>query len=82
MLWDRENCVSVYSWEEKISSKYELNRHSDKVNSCFFTPNSAKVVTASRDRSILIWDATTSGQLLTDLSGQKDAVCSCFLFFL
>lgn len=57
-----------------------MSKHTDKITSCFFTPNSAKLVTASRDKSILIWDASLSGQLLTDLSGQKDAVC--FSYFI
>lgn len=67
----------VYRWEDIIETQFEMNKHTDKITSCFFTPNSAKLVTASRDRSILIWDASLSGQLLTDLSGQNDSIRFC-----
>jgi len=74
-LWDREQSVAVYQWEESISPKYEMNKHSEAITTCIFSPNSGKLLTSSRDRSILIWDCALSGQLLADLNAQIDAVC-------
>lgn len=52
-----------------------MNKHSEAITTCIFSPNSGKLLTSSRDRSILIWDCALSGQLLADLNAQIDAVC-------
>ena len=67
----------MYSWEEKVEVKFQLNRHKDKITSLAFSSNSARLVSSSRDRSQLVWDVLLSGHLLSDLSGQKDAVRHC-----
>ncbi len=52
-----------------------LQGHQDRVWSAAFSPDGAKVVTASSDRSARLWDAA-SGQELAVLQGHEDRVWS------
>jgi WD40 repeat protein len=49
--------------------------HSDSVTSAVFSPDGKRIASASGDRTVKIWDATT-GKLLATLSGHSDSVIS------
>ncbi len=53
-----------------------IQRHSAEVHGCVFTPESRRVLTASLDRDLRLWDAT-SGQLLKLLKGHTGGVNRC-----
>ena len=55
-----------------------LGEHSDIVNSVVVTPNNKKLLSASTDRSIRIWDFT-NGKLLSTMRDHADAVFSISL---
>ena len=52
-----------------------LQGHEAEVRSAAFSPDGAKVVTASDDRTARLWDAV-SGQELAVLQGHEDWVWS------
>ncbi|HET7538453.1 MAG TPA: WD40 repeat domain-containing protein [Polyangiaceae bacterium] len=49
--------------------------HADALSTAEFSPDGARVVTASWDRTARVWQTTTS-KLLAELSGHSDAVMS------
>ncbi len=49
--------------------------HTDRVTSSSFNPNGSQIVSASKDRSVRIWDATTGAQLGV-LEGHRASVNS------
>ncbi|KAI9770859.1 MAG: hypothetical protein M1839_003022 [Geoglossum umbratile] len=55
-----------------------LEGHSDRVNSVAFSYDSARLASASRDRTVKIWDAS-SGECLQTLKGHSDWVHSVAL---
>ena len=52
-----------------------LTGHDGKVMSAAYSPDGARIVTASWDRTAKVWDAKT-GQELTTLKGHEDRVMS------
>src|SRR5205814_4181678 len=52
-----------------------LEGHSDSVNSVVFSSDGQRLASASRDRTIKIWDAA-SGQCLETLEGHSNSVNS------
>src|SRR5204862_76799 len=52
-----------------------LEGHSDPVRSVAFSPDSARLASASSDRTVKIWDAG-SGECLQTLEGHSDPVSS------
>ena len=53
----------------------ELKGHGDAVKSAAFSPDGARIVTASSDGTARVWDAA-SGEMLRELKGHGDAVKS------
>jgi WD40 repeat protein len=49
--------------------------HEDAVRSAAFSPDGARIVTASEDRTVRLWDATT-GQEIIALRGHQEWVPS------
>ena len=56
--------------------KRTLSGHCSRVNSCSFSPDGARVVSGSEDKTLKIWDAAT-GDLISNLVGHIDSVRSC-----
>ena len=50
--------------------------HTDRVNSLAWSPNGERIVSASDDRALRIWEART-GKVLTTLSGHSRPVRTC-----
>ncbi|MEH2047800.1 nSTAND1 domain-containing NTPase, partial [Nostoc sp.] len=64
--------------EKKENRAIEVNTlegHSDSVISVAYSPNGQQLASASRDKTIKIWDVS-SGQLLKTLTGHSDSVIS------
>ncbi|MEH1966025.1 WD40 repeat domain-containing protein [Nostoc sp.] len=62
--------------EPKENRAIEVNTlegHSDEVNSVAYSPNGQQLASASTDKTIKIWDAS-SGQLLKTLTGHSNRV--------
>jgi WD40 repeat protein len=53
----------------------ELQGHVDAVISAAFSPDGARIVTASNDQTARVWDAS-SGEMLRELKGHRDNVQS------
>src|SRR5664279_1778676 len=49
-----------------------LTGHTDNVNSCAFSPDGRRIVSASRDNTLKIWDAESGAELAT-LTGHNCA---------
>jgi WD40 repeat protein len=63
----------------KIEKTYEittLNGHSDAVFSCAFSPDNNWIVSASRDKTLKIWNAKTFKEVFS-LAGHSGLVCAC-----
>ena len=52
-----------------------LTGHSDEVMSAFYSPDGQRIITASHDQTIKIWDTKTGKEILT-LVGHDNAVTS------
>jgi WD40 repeat protein/DNA polymerase III delta prime subunit/UDP-2,3-diacylglucosamine pyrophosphatase LpxH len=61
--------------EDKFRPGRRLEGHTDQVHSVAFSPNGEKVVSASFDREIRIWDVNT-GECLNVLEGHTDQILS------
>jgi WD domain, G-beta repeat len=57
------------------AERLRLVGHQDQVSSAAFSPDGARIVTASLDRTARLWDATT-GQEIIALRGHEDQVSS------
>lgn len=53
-----------------------LAAHSMSVNTCAFSPDGRRLVSASADDTLKIWDAQTGEELLT-LAGHSDCLTAC-----
>jgi dipeptidyl aminopeptidase/acylaminoacyl peptidase len=51
-------------WDAATGKDVSILRHQDEVMSAAFSPDGARVVTASADRTARVWDAKT-GELIT-----------------
>jgi WD40 repeat protein/tetratricopeptide (TPR) repeat protein len=64
-------------WTNKRQSRspalMTLTGHTGAVNACFFSPDGARIISASSDGTLKIWDAT-SGAALISLGAHRDAV--------
>ncbi|WP_437282534.1 AAA family ATPase [Sorangium sp. So ce375] len=65
--------VRMWTGEERT-----LYGHSDKVNACALSPNGLRIVSASGDTTLKIWDLAT-GKLLSTLEGHSTRVRTCAL---
>ena len=64
-------------WRHLISKdRAVLEGHDDEVACCAFSPDGARVVTASSDETARIWDAET-GAVLRTLEGHDGTVRCC-----
>ena len=65
----------------EVKKEISLEGHTDTVNSCAWSPDSSKVLTASDDKTARIWDAAShqilEGQTLFTLEGHTDLVMGC-----
>lgn len=69
-------------WVNKLQSRSAcravLIGHTHEVSACAFSPDGTRIVSASRDRTIKVWDAPL-GQELATLIGHTDVVTACAL---
>lgn len=56
-----------------------LAGHTESVNACAFSPDGSRVVSASYDNTLKLWDAQTGAELAT-FAGHKNGVTACALF--
>ncbi len=67
-----------YALEDAVANQRErmvLRGHTDAVNSAAFSPDGRRLVSASSDKTVRIWDATSGAQLAV-LHGHGDVVNS------
>ena len=62
--------------QKKSSCLLTLNKHTDSVNACSFSPDGKMIVSASSDKTLRIWDAET-GEEIKVLRGHNDSVNAC-----
>ncbi|MBR8840754.1 MAG: PD40 domain-containing protein [Stigonema ocellatum SAG 48.90 = DSM 106950] len=66
--------VALEQVETELKEHNRLAGHSDVVNSVVFSPDGKTIATASRDKTVKLWNL--SGQLLHTLQGHSDEVYS------
>jgi WD40 repeat protein len=67
----------AWLWDaETLTLLKRLAGHADRVISFAFSPDSARVLTASADKTLKVWDVTT-GALQATLKGHTGEVVSC-----
>ncbi|MGQ0626647.1 MAG: protein kinase domain-containing protein, partial [Phycisphaerales bacterium] len=66
-----------WRWLNAIAdtSLFELKGHNDRVFSAAFSPDGTRLVTASGDKTVRVWD-TSTGSSLAELKGHSDTVFS------
>ncbi len=64
--------------EIDFRDKFVLRGHTSTVGSAAFSPDGRRIVTASWDDTIRIWDAVTGQQLLQLGAGGVEAASACF----
>ncbi|KIJ05887.1 hypothetical protein PAXINDRAFT_140991, partial [Paxillus involutus ATCC 200175] len=68
-IWNAATCDKVLV----------LKGHTDRVRSLAFSPDSARLVSGSRDKTLIVWSTTTGERLLGPLIGHTNTVgCACF----
>jgi WD40 repeat protein len=56
----------VHVWEvESGRLTHTLSSHSDFIETVGFSPDGRRIVSASRDRSLMVWDSTTGRRIAT-----------------
>jgi WD40 repeat protein len=65
---------AVYSTRKRPFYTFDLNGHTNWVNSAVFSPEGKQILTASRDNTAKLWDL--QGNLLADFKGHTNAVIS------
>jgi WD40 repeat protein len=64
IIWDAEvGANKEIIWDEEEKEVKILEGHTQSINFVAFSPDSKKVVTASRDNTAIIWDAATGGEM-------------------
>jgi WD40 repeat protein len=58
------------------SLRQVLTGHIDEVDTCAFSPDGQLILSASRDKTLRLWDVA-SGQTVHELTGHTDAVEAC-----
>lgn len=78
-LWTVPNVQSdecliraIQLWPNNVGRTLDL-KHLAEVNSAFFNSDGSQVITASKDRSVIIWNAN-SGRIIHILQGHTDEV--------
>lgn len=78
-LWTVPNVQSdecliraIQLWPNNVGRTLDL-RHLAEVNSAFFNSDGSQVITASKDKSVIIWNAN-SGRIIHNLQGHSDEV--------
>ncbi len=82
-ILDREEIKFKKPWLKLISRPAEssayirtLTGHTGSVNACKFSPDGKKIVSASNDKTLKIWDVET-GKEITTLRGHTSSVEDC-----
>lgn len=66
--------ASLDLWSAKTGTKLlSLNGHQDYVRSLTFTPDSSRLVSASEDTTLLLWDLSAARESLERQEGDRDA---------
>ncbi|HEX7836373.1 MAG TPA: AAA family ATPase, partial [Kofleriaceae bacterium] len=68
--------VRQVATRESTALERNLVGHADDVAACAVTPDGRRVVSASRDKTLKVWDLGT-GALLATLEGHADDVTAC-----
>lgn len=64
----------VWDWQQnKIISEFLLTSHTDRVNAVAISPDRTQALTASTDRTLILWDLAT-GEPLQTLRGHSNQV--------
>ena len=66
-VWDAESGDEIAT----------LTGHGDAVTACKYSPNGQVIISASRDTSLIVWDAETFEWLSAPLEGHTDRLWSC-----
>jgi WD40 repeat protein len=66
---------TAHLWDYSTGKQVELNGHSDEVTQGRFSPDGRRIVTVSRDKTAIVWDATTA-QLTSRLLGHSEQIRS------
>ncbi|MGD2218153.1 MAG: WD40 repeat domain-containing protein, partial [Gemmatimonadales bacterium] len=73
----REGRSTLKLWDAGTGQEiHTLEGHSGRVNACAYSPDGARLVSASGDGTLKLWDAETGRELRT-LEGHSDGVTAC-----
>ncbi len=68
----------VYTWDAATAEKRKLYDHSDAVMGVSFSPSGKWLVSASRDRSIIVWDRERGA--ISQIFRGNDSLPRCIVF--